>query len=98
MSWHQHAPEPDEAAVEPREEYIEHYEVPPGSGTASSFASRHNEFAPTLGHDGAAHDPKTGAPVHGDGTPNEEPPEHWRRSADESAEGEQPLEPGEVES
>jgi hypothetical protein len=79
MSWHQHAPDP----VEPEdhgEEYIEHYEVPPGSGSPSSFASRHNEFPPGHGHQGAAHDQKSGAPVHGDGTASEQTPSDWQQA------------------
>lgn len=87
MSWHQHAPDP----VEPEEhgeEYIEHYEGPPGSGTPSSFAARHNEFPPGHGHQGAAHDPKTGDPVHGDGTAQETQPSHWDQG---SASGQDPA-------
>lgn len=78
MSWHQHGPGPEERNPHHREEYEEHYPVPQDSGTASSFASRHNEFPPEQGHESAAHDPKTGAPVHGDGTPNEELPAQWQ--------------------
>ncbi|GEK81396.1 hypothetical protein [Agrococcus baldri] len=77
MSWHQHGPDPDERKTDPEGEYLEHYEVPEGSGSASSFATRHNEFPPGEGHDGAAHDPATGEAVHGDGTPNEALPAQW---------------------
>lgn len=58
---------------------VYHERPPADSGTASSFANRHNEGPPGLGHESAAHDPNTGDPVHGDGTPNEEAPPHWRR-------------------
>lgn len=80
MSWHQHAPDPVDREGR-GEEYIEHYEVPPGSGTPSSFSARHNEFPPGHGHPGAAHDPKTGAPVHGDGTADETEPSEWQQGA-----------------
>ncbi|WP_405217836.1 hypothetical protein [Agrococcus sp. Ld7] len=53
--------------------------APADSGSASSFASRDNEFAPSEGHDSAAHDPKTGKPVHGDGTPNVALPARWEQ-------------------
>lgn len=56
---------------------VDHEQAPADSGSASSFASRHNEFAPEDGHDAAAHDPETGAPVHGEGTPVEAEPVHW---------------------
>lgn len=80
MRWHQHPPDPVEPD-EHGEEYIEHYPVPRGSGTPSSFASRHNEFPPGRGHQGAAHDPATGEPVHGDGTTTEAKPSHWQQGA-----------------
>ncbi|SDR76550.1 hypothetical protein [Agrococcus carbonis] len=57
---------------------VYHQRPPDDSGTANSFATRHNEFPPTVGHESAAHDPRTGQPVHADGTPNEELPEQWR--------------------
>lgn len=49
------------------------------SGSSSSFATRDNEFPPDEGHQSAAHDPKTGEPVHGDGTPNVDLPEQWEQ-------------------
>jgi hypothetical protein len=58
---------------------VYHQRSPADSGTASSFANRYNEGPPGEGHDAAAHDRKTGAPVHGDGTSIEEPPAHWQR-------------------
>lgn len=74
------------------------HNAPADSGSASSFATRDNEFPPTEGHESAAHDPKTGAPVHGDGTPNVDLPEHWDRG---DARGVDPaaadVEAGEVE-
>ncbi|WP_347756567.1 hypothetical protein [Agrococcus sp. ProA11] len=64
------------------------HQAPADSGSASSFATRDNEFPPDEGHESAAHDPKTGAPVHGDGTPNADLPEHWQRG---DTEGEDPA-------
>lgn len=58
---------------------VYHERSPADSGTASSFANRHNESPPGEGHESAAHDPKTDAPVHGDGTANEELPVHWQQ-------------------
>ncbi|WAC65455.1 hypothetical protein OVA14_08775 [Agrococcus sp. SL85] len=45
--------------------------VPAGTGGAGSFDARHGEF--TDGSAGAGVDPRTGEPVHGDGTPSDEP-------------------------
>ncbi|WP_309068500.1 hypothetical protein [Microbacterium sp.] len=67
---------------------VDHQQPPADSGSAGSFASRHNEFAPGEGHESAAHDPKTGAPVHGDGTPNEALPAQWDKG---EAEGQDPA-------
>lgn len=73
----EHATDPD---YDRRQGDPVYHERPPAdSGTASSFANRYNEGPPGEGHDAAAHDPQTGAPVHGDGTAMEDPPAHWQR-------------------
>ncbi|MDR7234168.1 hypothetical protein D8Y24_02815 [Agrococcus lahaulensis] len=74
-----------------------YHEAPPAdSGSASSFDTRHNEFPPGAGHDGAAIDPKTGKPVHGDGTPVEAPSHAWPTGPDaeqpEQVDGEERVE------
>jgi hypothetical protein len=75
------ATEPTDPYYDRREgDPVYHLRPPADSGTASSFASRHNEFPPTAGHESAAHDPVTGLPVHADGTPNEELPAQWREA------------------
>ena len=67
-------------------------EAPPaGSGSASSFDTRHNEFPPGEGQPGAGVDPKTGQPMHGDGVPYETPTESWPAGRD----AEQPEQIGE---
>ncbi|MCR8670805.1 hypothetical protein [Agrococcus sp. HG114] len=63
-----------------------YHEAPPAdSGSASSFDTRHNEFPPEEGHHGGAVDPRTGAILHADGTPFEEPSQDWpeRRDAEQ---------------
>lgn len=62
---------------------VYHQAPPADSGSAGSFDARHNEFPPGLGHPGAAHDPRTGAPVHGDGLPYEEVPRQWQSLSDD---------------
>ncbi|MCH1882512.1 hypothetical protein [Agrococcus sp. ARC_14] len=70
-----------------------HEQAPADSGSAGSFATRHNEFPPGEGHDAAAHDPSTGAPVHGDGTPNAELPAQWAQGGDADQDGASGLDP-----
>lgn len=53
--------------------------APTESGSAGSFATRHNEFEPGDGHGRAAHDEQSGAPVHGDGSFEEEPSAPWHQ-------------------
>lgn len=51
-----------------------YHEAPPaGSGSASSFDARHNEFVPEDGQSGAGVDARTGETVHGDGQAKEAP-------------------------
>lgn len=74
------------------------HDAPADSGSASSFATRDNEFPPDEGHQSAAHDLKTGDPVHGDGTPNVDLPEQWQQGdpsgADPAAKDVESREPG----
>lgn len=67
---------------------VYHEQPPADSGSAGSFATRHNEFAPGDGHGAAAHDKGSGAPVLGDGTPSEPVPAHWDKG---EAEGQDPA-------
>lgn len=52
---------------------VYHEGPPSGSGTASSFDARHNEFVPEEGQSGAGVDARTGETVHGDGQAKEAP-------------------------
>jgi hypothetical protein len=78
MSHDQNDPNYDSRDGDP----VYHEHPPAGSGTASSFDTRHNEFPPGEGQPGAAVDRKTHQPVHGDGMPYEEPGEGWEMGRD----------------
>lgn len=78
MSHDQNDPNYDSRGGDP----VYHEAPPAGSGSASSFDTRHNEFPPGEGQPGAALDPKTHEPVHADGTPYEAPGEGWEMGRD----------------
>lgn len=61
---------------------VYHQPPPRDSGSADSFDNRHNEFPPERGHQGAAIDPRTGQPIHGDRIPMEAPSESWPHGHD----------------
>lgn len=67
---------------------VDHEQAPADSGSAGSFAGRHNEFAPGDGHEASGRDMKTGAPAHSDGSPVKAAPDHWDKG---DAEGQDPA-------
>jgi hypothetical protein len=87
MSHDQNDPNYDSRGGDP----VYHEAPPAGSGSASSFDTRYNEFPPEEGQPGAAVDPKTHQPVHPDGTRYEEAGETWETGRD----AEQPEQIGE---
>lgn len=58
-----------------QDEHVEREQSSGASGSAGSFDSRHSEFAPGSGQEGAGRDAKTHQAVHGDGIAVDEPDE-----------------------
>lgn len=74
---------------------VEQQAPPAGTGGADSFDSRHNEFHPSEGQEGAGVDEHTGAAVHDDGTQHERAEEPHPEGFD--AEQPRQVDDGEVE-